>query len=324
MEKELEVCRIMKFLVTGVDGFVGKHLAEVFLDKGCDVYGLTRRSEHEESDITYLFEDINDKKGILDLFKEHSFDGVFHLAGLTHPPTSFKEPVQYFETNALGSINICDAIQKTNKECVLMQCSTPEVYGICPSDKEIDETFPLRPMNPYGVSKAAPDLYILERTRNDEINAFITRSGSHTGPGRPSNYSISSDAIQIAKILKGQQEPTLYVGNLSSQRAVLDVRDIADAYYRLMLSYIDGNIPNGEIFHISGKNLQEIGYYLDIMLDAYGLEVEKVKDSRLYRKIDIPIQILNSDKLTKYIDWTPNIPIEDTLRDLVEYWRERI
>ena len=313
-----------KFLVTGVDGFVGKHLADVLLERGCDVYGLTRRTEHAESDITYLCEDINDKKGILDLFKEHTFDGVFHLAGLTHPPTSFIEPVQYFETNALGSINICDAIQKTNKDCVLMQCSTPEVYGICPSDKEIDESFPLRPMNPYGVSKAGADLYILERARNNEIKAFITRSGSHTGPGRPANYSISSDAIQIAKILKGDQEPKIRVGNLTSQRAVLDVRDIADAYYELMVSFLLDGIPNGEIFHISGKNLQEIGYYLDTMLEIYGLDAEKVIDDKLYRKIDIPIQILNSDKLTKYIDWTPNIPIEDTLRDLVEYWKEKI
>lgn len=314
----------MKFLITGIDGFVGKHLADILLEKGCEVYGLSRRIKHEESDITYFFGDMNIKEHVDTIFSTNKFDGVFHLAGLTHPPTSFVEPVKYFETNALGSINICDAIQRNSSDTVLMQCSTPEVYGICPGDKEIDETFPLKPMNPYGVSKAGADLYVLERARNDEVKAFVTRSGSHTGPGRPSNYSISSDAIQIAKILRGEQGPVIRVGNLSSQRAVLDVRDIADSYYELMIAYLNGNIPNGEIFHISGENLQEIGWYLDVMLAAFDVKAEKLIDDRLYRKIDIPVQILNSDKIKNYISWTPNIPIEKTLTDLVEYWKEKL
>ena len=316
----------MKFLITGVDGFVGKHLSDRLVEEGHEVFGLSRR-EHDDSyntKIKLFIGDINCRDMLDGIFENYKFDGVFNLAGLTHPPTSFIDTVGYFKTNALGSINICDSIQKNNPSCVLMQCSTPEVYGICPGDREIDESFPLRPMNPYGVSKAAADLYILERTRNDAVKAFITRAGSHTGPGRPANYSISSDAIQIAKIIRGEQEPIIKVGNLASQRAVLDVRDIANSYYKLMLSYLNGDIPNGEVFHVSSKNLREIGDYLNIMLDVSNVEATTEIEPKFYRKIDIPVQILNYDKIGKYIDWQPEIPIEQTLIDLVNYWEEEL
>ena len=310
----------MRFLVTGISGFVAPYLAKYLLANNHEVYGMLHNSSLGAVDgIQYVMGDLCDIRTFKYL-REYNFDGVFHLAGLTHPPTSFKEPELYYKTNATGTMNLCEVFRAGS---VIMQCSTPEVYGEC-SEEEIFETFAMLPNNPYGVSKAEADRYILKETKKDKLNAFIVRAGSHTGAGRPSCYSISSDAEQIVKIKKGLQEPILKVGNINSQRAVMDVRDVVIAYYELMIKYMDGKIPNGEIYHVSGHKVNTIEFYIDMMLQLAGIEAEKVVDESLVRKIDIPIQILNSDKMRELTGWSPVISTERTLKDLLAYWENKI
>jgi GDPmannose 4,6-dehydratase len=207
-----------------------------------------------------------------------------------------------------------------------MNCSTPEVYGICPGDKKITEEFPMRPNNPYGVSKAGADMYMFERTQTAALKGFLTRAFSHTGPRRGSNFSISSDAIQIARILRGEQEPVIKIGNMAAQRIVADVRDITDVYYLLMMEYMKGNVENGETFHIAGNDLHTIQHYLDLMLDISGLtgKVELEIEPKYFRKVEIPVQIPDDSKVRKLLNWEPRIPIEQTLKDLVDYWLEKL
>ena len=314
----------MKCLITGVAGFVGFHLSRHLLSSRHKVYGLLRTSPTKPVDgveyisvdgVEYISGDVTNLDAMKHL-RPYKFDAVFHLAGLTHPPTSFKEPVGYFRTNAIGSINICEAF---GKDSVIMQCSTPEVYGICP-EEEIFETFTMKPMNPYGVSKAAGDLYFLERTRNDSARGFVTRAGSHTGWGRPSCYSISSDAFQIMKIKKALQIPVIKVGNLGSQRAVIDVKDVVVAYEELMVKFRNGDIDNGEVFHIAGKKLETMEYYLDMMLAISGVVATKEIDKKLVRKIDIPRQLLNSDKMRELTGWFPVVSTKEMLKSLLKYW----
>ena len=317
----MEVYR-MKFLITGIAGFVAPYLARCVIGDGHEVYGLLHTTSSKMSNIEnikYLTGDLT-RPDTLGHLKAHNFDGVFHLAGLTHPPTSFKEPRLYFEANALGTINLCQAIGKGS---MIMQCSTPEVYGVCP-DHEISEAFTMQPMNPYGVAKAAADLYILERTRNNKLRAFITRAGSHTGAGRPSCYSISSDASQIAKIKKGLQQPILRVGNMNSYRALMDVRDVVVAYYKLMMKYLTEELNNGDIYHISGLSLHPIEFYVDFMIKLAGVKVSKAVDEKLLRKVDIPYQNLNSEKIEGILSWKPKISIEETLNSVLDYWEEVI
>ena len=245
----------------------------------------------------------------------------------THPPTSFEEPVDYFETNALGTVHLAEAMKEFQPEAVLMNCSTCEVYGIHPEGTKISEKTPTLPSNPYSVSKLAGDIYIKERCENGLLKAFTTRGFSHTGPGRPSNYSISSDAIQIARILEGKQEPVVKVGNLLCKRVVMDVRDIVKVYWQLMDSYIqlpDWGSKFGEVWNIGGDNLHSIGYYLQAMLDIFGLFVKVEIDDKLYRKFDIPVMYPDSTKVRQLLGWDPKYDIGTTLRDLVEFWRERV
>lgn len=324
----------MKYLITGITGFVGPHLANLLIESGHEVYGLIRSSNGREIDICdvvssenyakicFLYADLVDQKSIDRIFRENRFDGVFHLAAQSHPPTSFIDPKGTFEINALGTINIVEAIAEHQPKCKFMFCSTSEVYGApLESAGSITEQFPIVPINPYGVSKAAADLYVRERAASLKLSFFVTRAFSHTGPRRGRIFSISSDAYQIINFEKGHQESVINVGTLSSKRVIMDVRDCVRAYYMLMQNFI-----SGEAYNVGGDTLYSIGEILDKMLLMEGLigRVEKRVDPKLVRPIDIPVQISDSSKCKAATGWHPDIPIEKTLKDLLDYWRTKI
>lgn len=324
----------MKYLITGITGFVGPHLVNLLIQQGHAVYGLIRASNGREEEIrdivldkdykklNFVFADLIDFNSIERVFKIEKFNGVFHLAAQSHPPTSFVEPRGTFLTNSLGTVNIAEAIAKYQPKCKLMFCSTSEVYGsVSESAGEITENFPINPINPYGVSKAAADLYIRERAKSCHLPFFITRAFSHTGPRRGKIFSISSDAYQLIRIKKGLQKPVISVGTLSSKRVVMDVRDCVKAYYLLMKRF-----KPGEAYNVGGDNLYSMGELLDKMLNMTGLQkkVRKWVNPKFVRKIDIPIQICNSQKCRKLTGWKPRIPIEKTLKDLLDYWDKKI
>ena len=201
----------MKYLITGITGFAGPHLANVLAKEGHNIYGLVRGSNGMETDIldiisdevfnqiTFLYSDLKNFRTLTNIFKTHQFDGVFHLAAQSHPPTSFTDPIGTFETNVMGSVNLIQAILDNQPKCKLMFCSSVEVYGNEGIDqRNIKEDNVIIPANPYGATKAAIDVYLQERMKNKQINAFITRAFCHSGPRRGKTFSISSDAYQIA------------------------------------------------------------------------------------------------------------------------------
>lgn len=314
----------MKFLITGINGFAGPHLAREIKKQGHIPYGMSHTGcDNDEYEI--YSGDLRDQMEIDEIFQQYEFDGVFHLGSRTHPPTSFQEPVSYFETNAMGAVYLAEAIRKYQPDIVLMNCSTCEVYGIHPEGTHISEKTPTLASNPYSVAKLAADLYIHERCENGLLKAFTTRAFSHTGPGRGKNYSISSDAFQIARIIKGKQESIINVGNLTSKRVVMDVRDVVSVYMDLMLAYMNHcDLGYGEVWNIGGDDLHDMRFYLDRMLDLFGLRAAFNVDEKLYRKFDIPVQYPDSTKVRGLLGWNPKYDIDTTLRDLVEFWLERV
>ena len=324
----------MKYLITGITGFAGPHLANLLIENGHQVYGLVRSSNGRENDIRdiipdgnfskikFVYGDLGDRRSLEKIFKENKFDGVFHLAAQSHPPTSFKDPEGTMQINATGSKYLLGAMMDTQPDCRFMMCSTSEVYGNVPAKAgKIDESFPIAPVNPYGVSKASADLYTRERALTLQKPYFVTRAFSHTGPRRGHMFSISSDAIQISRIMMGLQEPIIRVGNLDSRRAVMDVRDCVNAYYKLMIS-----AKPGESYNVGADNLYSMGEILDMMLDLRGLKgkVEKRIDEKLWRPIDIHVQKPDSSKTKKLTGWKTSIPLKQTLSDLLDYWDKKI
>lgn len=325
-----------EYLITGITGFVGPHLASLLLDEGHKVSGLIRGSNGREQDlldvlseeeiktINWEYGDLRDYPNLFKVFNNSSYDGVFHLAAQSHPPTSLKYPINTFKNNVMGTVNIVEAIRKTQSDCSFMFCSTSEVYGDMAKEVgTLKEDLPLSPSNPYGASKAAMDLYIQERCKNDFLNGFITRAFSHTGPRRGKNFSISVDAYNLARIKKGiKKSHTLPVGNLETKRVVIDVRDMVNAYYLLM-----NNFENGEAYNICGpkEDVRKMKYFTDKLIDISGLDniTKEIKDE-YYREVDIEIQIGSTFKLKKRVDWEPKIPIDKTLQDLFDYWMQKL
>jgi len=322
----------MRFLITGITGFVGPHLANLLIRENHQVFGLIRGSNGRQSDlldvmssediqkVQWLYGDITEYHSLEKIFKTQQFNGVFHLAAQSHPPTSFLNPILTYNTNVMGTVNLIFLIQEYQSACRLHFCSTSEVYGDdCKEKGELFEDMDLHPINPYAASKAAIDLYVQERIRNGFIDGFITRAFSHTGPRRGSNFSISSDAYQIAEMKKGLQDYILLIGNLKTKRVVMDVRDCVSAYYKLMMKKSTG------VFNVCGNDVYPMQHFTDLLIQASGLKgITQRIHKPYYRPIDIQIQIGNTEKLRKEINWTPTITIEKTMTDLLDYWLKKI
>ena len=325
----------MKFLISGATAFAGAWLAKLLVNEGHEVFATSRRTNGSEIDIldimersefdaiNWLFCDLQNKASCFDVMRSNKYDGIFHLAAQSHPPTSFELPFYTQDVNIKGTLNLLEGHAKYQPETRFLFSSTSEVYG-APDLKKgeaIDESYPIAPINPYAVSKASIDLFIQERIRNGYLNGVISRAFSHTGPRRGRIFSISSDAFQIASILMGKQKSIIKVGNLNSKRVVCDVRDVVRAYWALMK-----NPELNGVYNVGGEGVRRIGYFLDKMIELSGLtgNVKTKADDKLYRPVDIHIQIPNSSKLILATEWKPEISIERTLSDLLEYWKKKL
>lgn len=324
----------MKFLITGITGFAGPHLANLLYQEGHEIYGLIRRTNGMETDIrdvvsdevyssiTFLYSDLCNYRTLRNVFEKYQFDGVFHLAAQSHPPSSFVDPIGTFESNIMGSANLIQVIIDHQPNCKLMFCSTSEVYGNVGQDqRKIHWDDFILPANPYGASKAATDVYLQERMQNGFIKGFITRAFSHTGPRRGKNFSISSDAFQIARMMKGMQDKTLLIGNLSTTRVVMDVRDTVRAYY---LAMIHPNV-NNHIFNICGSTPRKMEFFTDKLIELSGLlDVNKKIHEPFWRPHEIYYQHGDSSNLEEMTEFKEEYDIETTLNDLLKYWYDKI
>lgn len=323
-----------RFLITGITGFCGPHLANLLLKEGHEVVGLTRRTNGMQTDILdvvkpedyekikWVIADLTDRDSLLRVFENEIFDGCFHLAAMSLPPQSFIDPIGTFKENIIGSANLIDVIEKTHGlNCKLMFCSSSEVYGnFGKTGVAIKESDPMIPANPYGLSKTSIDLYMQERFANEKITGFVTRAFSHTGPRRGRNFSISSDAYQIAQFMleeNAEKAFELRVGNLKTSRCLLHVHDVCRAYYLLMQS----EKSNGKVFNVSGTAPHKMEEFTDMLIKISSLKnVTKKIDPALYRKHDIAFQFGSNTALKSLTQWQPEISIEETIASLLDYW----
>jgi len=323
-----------KFLITGITGFAGPNLAKLLLNNGHEVHGIVRTANGREMDlidimsldeiqqIKFHYLDLKHYYSIDKLLKNEKYDGIFHLAAQSHPPTSFKDPILTYEENVTATMNLITSLEGSSTR--FMFCSTSEVYGdTCKDVGKLTINTPLKPSNPYASSKAAMDLYVQERTSNGFLNGFITRAFSHTGPRRGKIFSISSDAYQIAKMELGLQDTILNIGNLQTERVVIDVRDCVMAYYLLMMNADS----NGKVFNVCGSEVHKMQYYTDLLIKASKFEYNEIEQriyTPYYRPIDIQVQIGDSSELVELTNWSPTITIEQTMYDLLDYWRNKL
>lgn len=317
----------MRVLITGITGFVGSHLAEYCLARGdIELFGTLRwRSRMDNiqdivDDIELIDCDLRDYIAIRRCIADVRPDFIFHLAAQSFVPTSWKAPVETMVTNVVGEINIFEAMRELGLGTRIQIAGSSEEYGLVfENEVPIKETNPLRPLSPYGVSKVGQDLLGYQYHMSYNLNIIRTRAFNHTGPRRGDVFVSSNFAKQIAMVEKGKKEPVIEVGNLEARRDFTDVRDMVKAYW---LS-LEKGIP-GEVYNIgSGKDVT-IRKMLDMLLAHSNVEIEVRQDPARMRPSDVEILLADTTKLRELTGWVPEIPLEKTLGDLLDYWRERV
>ncbi len=319
---------MVKVLITGITGMVGSHLADFLLTKGEEVAGTIRwRSprdniRHLEGKIRLIDCELNDAASVLNCIEQVKPDVIYHLAAQSYVPVSFDEPGQTLHTNVIGTLNLLEAVRRLKLDPIIHVCSSSEVYGqVEESEIPIKETNPLRPASPYAVSKVGEDMIAYQYYLSYGLKTIRTRMFTHTGPRRGEVFVVSAFAKQIAEIEKGKKEPILYVGNLDSVRTFADVRDAVKAYWLLTK-----HCQPGEVYNIGGNRTMTVGEMLDLLLSFSDMKGEiqvKVSES-LLRPSDVTLQIPCIDKFVAATGWKPEISLENTLKDTLDYWRKRI
>lgn len=317
----------MRILITGITGFVGSHLAEYALGKeGVEVFGTVRwRSRMDnveaiEERIHLLDCELRDHVAVRQTMAEVEPEYIFHLAAQSFVPTSWKAPAETLSTNILSELNLLESIRDLKLDARIQVAGSSEEYGLVyEHEAPIKEDNPLRPLSPYAVSKVAQDFLAYQYTQSYDIFTVRTRAFNHTGPRRGQVFVTSNFSRQVAMIEKGKKEPVIEVGNLEARRDFSDVRDIVHGYW---LSLEKGE--KGEVYNIGSGKAITIQKLLDLILSMSDVEIEVRQMPDRMRPSDVELLLCDYSKFNAATGWKPEIPFEKTVKDLLDYWRERV
>lgn len=313
----------MKILITGLTGFVGSHMAEYCQSKGCEVYGTTRwRSDNQNIkhlDHLNLIEcDLTDSNAVLSVIEKVKPDRIFHLAAQSYVHASWIEPMQTLDTNIRSELNILEAIRRIpNYDPLIQIAGSSEEYGNA-ENMPITEDTPLLPVSPYGVSKVTQDLLARQYFKSYGIRTIVTRAFNHTGRRRGEVFVCSNFAKQVAQIEKGLAKPVILHGNLTAQRDFTDVRDMVHAYWLAL----EKGEP-GEVYNICSGKAIKVKSILQKLISFSNVKIELKEDPERMRPSDLEVLLGNCDKFKKVTGWEPQYNISDTLKDILDYWREK-
>jgi GDP-4-dehydro-6-deoxy-D-mannose reductase len=247
-------------------------------------------------------------------------DVVFHLAAQSFVPTSWHAPAETMQVNVVGQINLFEAIRAEGLSPLIHVAGSSEEYGLVyPDEVPMKESNPLRPLSPYAVSKVAQEMLAWQYHRSYGLRTVVTRGFNHTGPRRGDVFVTSSFARQIVEIELDHRPPVVLVGDLESRRDWSDVRDIVRGYWLAL----EKGVP-GEVYNIGSGGTRTVGEMLQTLLGATTASVDvKVDPSRL-RPSDVKILWCDCTKFRRQTGWQPLIPFTQTMRDLLDYWRQRL
>ena len=318
----------MKVLITGITGFAGSHLVDYILKEHPDVeiFGIRRwrsRTEtisHFQNDIKIVECELRDLTSVFKVIQDIRPDRIFHLAAQSFVPTSWTSPADSLNTNIIGQLNIFEAVRSLDiNPWIQIACSSEE-YGMVHDDEvPIKETNPLRPLSPYAVSKIGQDMMGYQYSASYGMKVIRTRGFNHTGPRRGDVFVCSDFAKQIVDIEKKKRPPVIKVGNLEAKRDFTDVRDMVRAYWLAL----EGNCTPGDVYNIASGTTHTIQSVLDRLLEMTDAKISVEEDPARLRPSDVQILLGDYSKFHAATGWEPTIPFEQTLQDILDYWRAR-
>lgn len=294
-------------LVTGDAGFVGQHvLAQI---PGC--VGLSSLCP----DI-----DIRDRAALVACLEAVRPQRVIHLAAQSFVPESFRDPEATFSVNFIGTFRLLEALQATGFGGRLLFVGTSDVYGpVEASELPLKEDRPLRPANPYAVSKVAAEALCCQWSRTAGFEIVMARPFNHIGPGQSAAFAVADFARQIAEIRHGRHAPVLSTGNIDVTRDFTDVADVVRAYGMLLESG-----GNGEVYNVCSGVERSIRGIIERLLHISGTEARIDTDPSRYRPADQPRVFGDNGRLAAATGWRPEIPFEETLNKIYTYWEQQI
>ncbi len=303
-------------LVTGAAGFAGRFLLDR-LSYSSAIAAWHRpggRPGDPERRVTWQAVDITDRDGVTQAIEEIQPTRIFHLAGAPNVATSWANAVSHLKINALGTHHILEAIRRSGRPCRLVVVTSALVYHA--TDDPIREDAVLRPSNPYGLSKLAQDQLALRAAHDEHLDVVVARPFNHIGPRQEPGFAVSNFARQIARIEAGLAPPQLQVGNLEARRDITDVRDVVEAYERLM----DRGVA-GRAYNICSGRAWRMQDLLDELLHLSSSKIRVETDPTRLRPNDVPIVQGDATRIRSELGWMPRIRVEQTLQDTLEWWR---
>ena len=305
-------------LVTGAAGFAGSHLLDQLAADGVPTVGWHRPQGHAPRavpGVRWQGVDLLDAAAAREAIRDITPSVIYHCAGAAHVGQAWDSTANTLRVNVLGTHHLVEAIRQHAPDAALLITSSALVYG--PSLEAVDEGHPLTPNNPYGLSKIAQEL--VGTASGGHPRTYIARPFNHFGPRQDPSFVSAAFARQIAEIEAGLKPPVIQVGNLSARRDLTDVRDTVHAY-RLI---VERGVP-GRPYNVCRGEAVEVQALLDALVSFAKVSVDVVPDPARYRPNDSPIDLGDPSRATTELGWTPRIPLEQTLHDLLDYWRGRV
>jgi GDP-4-dehydro-6-deoxy-D-mannose reductase len=306
-------------LVTGATGFAGSHLVDQLIEEQPSVAAWSHRGGREPTladhpRVHWSAVDLLDRGAVSRALSALQPSTIYHCAGIAHVGESWSEPVRALSVNVLGTHHVLEGVRDAGMDCPVLVTGSALVYR--PSTEPLREDDPIGPSDPYGVSKLAQEMLASGR---GQAPVFIVRSFNHAGPRQSPTYVTSSFARQIAEIEAGRREPVLRVGNLESRRDITDVRDTVRAY-RLVVQRGRPRRP----YNVCSGEAYRVRDLLDALIGLSRASIDIQVDPSRLRPSDNPVIAGDRSRIGAEAGWTPAIPIERTLDDLLNYWRREI
>ena len=294
----------MRALITGGGGFVGHHLSALLERSG------------DEVEICDLETDITDLDSISARIKDVQPDAIYHLAALAHVGDSWLDPSKVLTVNVVGTGNVLAAARRHVPDATVLAISSAEVYGIVtPNELPLSEVSEVRPASPYAASKAAAEQVALQAARGFGQRVLVARPFNHVGPGQAPAFAVPALAKRIVDA-QAAGATTLTVGTLTTRRDFTDVRDVVVAY-RLLVE----KGAAGEVYNVASGVDVSIAEIAESLLTLAGADLEFVEDPALIRPVDVPVLRGDAGRIREATGWSPSIPLETTLADVLESFR---